>query len=222
MPYIYKITNDIDEMIYIGKTSHDNPYDRFKEHIKDSRKERCKNRQLYKHMNEYGREHFHFNVIEEVENDEIACEREVYWISFYDTYRNGLNGTLGGDGKAYLCLNEEEVITYHTTVAEYVSGRTAKYFKNNKKTINSILDKNNIKHLTLKEFFNLKTIKEKVSERSRTKVKREKDGKEEIFNSIIEAVKDIETKSKDKTKVANVCTAIKKNRKAYGYFWEYI
>lgn len=212
MPYIYKITNDIDEMIYIGKTSHDNPYDRFKEHIRDSKTERCKDRQLYKHMNKYGQEHFHFNIIEEVENDKIACEREMYWISFYDTYRNGLNGTLGGDGKAYLCLNEEEVITYHTTIADYYSGRTAKYFKVDKETIQRILKKHNIKWqsglLGNKKIYRV-----------------EENGTIASFISITQASKFLvekENLKKDCESVRkNISKALRRNTTAYGYKWYY-
>ncbi len=50
-------------------------------------------------MRKYGIEHFYIQLIEETDNPE---EREIYWIATKDTYHNGYNATLGGDGKKYL------------------------------------------------------------------------------------------------------------------------
>lgn len=47
MAFIYKITNDVNGKVYIGKTLF-SVEKRWKEHFKDSKKERCKNRPLYR------------------------------------------------------------------------------------------------------------------------------------------------------------------------------
>lgn len=47
----------------------------------------------------YGIDNFSFDVIEECTVNELN-EKEIYWISFYDTFFNGYNQTLGGDNKA--------------------------------------------------------------------------------------------------------------------------
>lgn len=73
MGYIYKIVNDINNKIYIGKTEF-NIEKRFKEHCQDSKKG-YENRPLYKAMNKYGIEHFSIEKIEECNNLE---EREKY------------------------------------------------------------------------------------------------------------------------------------------------
>ena len=62
MPYIYKITNDINNKIYIGKTLHAIEH-RFKEHCKDSKKRQNEKRPLYSAMNKYGIEHFHISIL---------------------------------------------------------------------------------------------------------------------------------------------------------------
>lgn len=98
MAYIYKITNDINNKIYIGKTLFDIEK-RFKEHCRDSRKINNEKRPLYSAMRKYGIEHFSVELIEECGNPE---EREKYWIEYYGTFKHGYNATLGGDGKAYL------------------------------------------------------------------------------------------------------------------------
>lgn len=98
MAYIYKITNDINGKIYIGKT-YNSIEKRFKEHCKDRLKRRCEQRPLYSAMNKYGVEHFHIELLEETDNPE---EKEKYWIEYYGSFKNGYNATKGGDGKFYV------------------------------------------------------------------------------------------------------------------------
>ena len=98
MAYIYKITNDINGKIYIGKTEK-TIQQRFKEHCRDSKKEVNKNRPLYRAMNKYGIEHFY---VEQIEETDVPEMRETYWIEFYGSFKNGYNATMGGDGKKYL------------------------------------------------------------------------------------------------------------------------
>ena len=101
MPYIYKITNSINGKIYIGKTS-SSIEERWKEHKKDSTKEYEKHRPLYRAMNKYGIENFSVEELEKCDTDKIACEREIYWIEYYGSFKNGYNATIGGDGKTYI------------------------------------------------------------------------------------------------------------------------
>lgn len=96
MAFIYKITNDVNGKVYIGKTLF-SVEKRWKEHLNDSRRERCKNRPLYRAMNKYGVEHFHIETIEQC-TDENVSDKEKYWISYYKSYHNGYNATYGGDG----------------------------------------------------------------------------------------------------------------------------
>ena len=99
MSYIYKITNDINDKVYIGKTNL-TVEERFTQHLRDSAKRKYENRPLYSAINKYGKEHFFVQELEEcLTND--ATEREQYWIQYYDSYKNGYNATLGGDGKAF-------------------------------------------------------------------------------------------------------------------------
>ena len=99
MPYIYKITNKINDKVYIGKTL-DTVEKRWKEHCRDSQKKNIKNRPLYSAMNKYGLNNF---IIEEIEqcNEEALNEREQYWIEYFGSFKYGYNATLGGDGKRY-------------------------------------------------------------------------------------------------------------------------
>ena len=98
--FIYKITNDVNGKVYIGKTNY-SIEKRFKEHCRDALKRRCEKRPLYSAMRKYGFEHFHIEQLEEVSLDD-ASEREKYWIEQYKSFHNGYNATMGGDGKNYV------------------------------------------------------------------------------------------------------------------------
>lgn len=105
MGYIYKITNIINNKIYIGKTSY-SVEDRFKQHIKDSVKDRCEKRPLYNAMNKYGVENFTVETIGEYPEEQLN-EKEQYWIDYFHTYEDGYNATKGGDG---MCLYDHSAI----------------------------------------------------------------------------------------------------------------
>ena len=103
MAFIYKITNDINQKVYIGKTER-SIEERFKEHCRAYRQERCEKRPLYAAMKKYGTEHFHIELVEETDTPE---EREQYWIKFYNSYGStGYNATMGGDSKKYIDYDE--------------------------------------------------------------------------------------------------------------------
>lgn len=104
MSKIYKIINDINDKVYVGKTMN-SIEKRFKEHCADSTRRDEENRPLYRAMNKYGVEHFSIHLIEECA-DEEASAREQYWIGFYKGYTEGYNATLGGDGKSYIDISE--------------------------------------------------------------------------------------------------------------------
>ena len=94
MGFIYKITNDINDKIYIGQTS-GTLEERFKQHKKKINSDDRKTFPLYNAMRKYGVEHFSIEMIEQTDH---LQEREQYWIKFFDSYNNGYNATLGGDG----------------------------------------------------------------------------------------------------------------------------
>ena len=144
MAYIYKIINNINQKIYIGKTS-STIEKRFKEHCNDSKKERCEKRPLYDAMNKYGIENFTVEKVEEVKNDEIASEREIYWINKLRTYIgfndcNGYDATLGGDSK--------RIYDYQIIAKKYLELKnqkeTAKYFQCDVETVKKACQENNI------------------------------------------------------------------------------
>ena len=100
MAYIYKITNQINGKIYIGKTVRTIKV-RWHEHNKDFISGRKSHLPLYKAFAKYGIENFQIEEIEEC-SDLILEERERYWIETYGSFKNGYNATIGGDGRPYI------------------------------------------------------------------------------------------------------------------------
>lgn len=134
MPYIYKITNLINQKSYIGKTSKVRPIERWYEHIRESKKERSAHRALYRAINKYGLSSFSFEVLEETDNPN---EREKFYIEHFDTYSNGYNETHGGDGRKYVAIDEIKVCKSY---AKYRSVATvASKFNCDRNTIERIL-----------------------------------------------------------------------------------
>lgn len=139
MAFIYVITNDVNGKQYVGKTNN-SIEKRFKEHILDSRRERCEKRPLYNAMNKYGVEHFHIEELEECSVEESA-KREEYWIAKLDTYgHNGYNATRGGDSKKY--YDYKEIADKYVELQN--QRKTAEYFHCDVHTVKIACEEYNI------------------------------------------------------------------------------
>lgn len=93
---VYKITNKINGKMYIGCTSQ-GIKKRFKEHLYSHKKNR-NNQYLYRAFRKYGPENFKISLLIEAETYEKMLSAEIKYIKKYDTYHNGYNMTLGGEG----------------------------------------------------------------------------------------------------------------------------
>lgn len=93
MAFIYKITNQINNKIYIGYTSN-TIQQRFEEHWYGRNSD---NSILHKAMIKYGKDAFKIEQVEEISED-IWIEKEQYWIDFYNSkVPNGYNICNGGN-----------------------------------------------------------------------------------------------------------------------------
>ena len=95
MPYIYKITNLINGKLYIGKTSN-SIKERWREHRNSINTANSWDRSIYQAIRKYGKENFSWEIIEECSKEELD-NKEIYWISYYNSYKNGYNQTTGGE-----------------------------------------------------------------------------------------------------------------------------
>ena len=71
---------------------------RKQQHLSSLRNNRHYNLHLQRAWNKYGEDNFSWSVLE-LCNIDYLDEREQYWINKYDSFNNGFNQTLGGDGK---------------------------------------------------------------------------------------------------------------------------
>ena len=89
---IYKITNSLNQMIYIGQSV--NLKDRLKTHIKAGLGIDSSNNKLYTAMKHDNVENFTFEIMEYCKREELN-EKEKYWIKFYSSDSFGYNMTIG-------------------------------------------------------------------------------------------------------------------------------
>jgi len=92
---IYKITNKVNNLVYIGCTIN-SLEQRFYEHLYRCFKTDYKSK-LYNSIKKYGETNFDISLIEECDVS-VIYETEKKYINEYDSYNNGLNSTLGGEG----------------------------------------------------------------------------------------------------------------------------
>lgn len=121
MGVIYKITNLINNKIYIGQTKIPEPK-RWQAHVwnaNNNSNNDCP--YLNNAINKYGKENFKREIIEECSN-ELLSEREKYWIKYYDTTNRekGYNLTQGGDG--YTKYNDEDILNAYEKTLSVRSG----------------------------------------------------------------------------------------------------
>ena len=95
---IYCIENILNGKKYIGYAK--NIFRRWKKHHSELRLNRHDNGYLQNIYNKYGKDIFKYWIIQECSNENLPL-MEIYWISYYNSYRDdgeGYNLTRGGDG----------------------------------------------------------------------------------------------------------------------------
>jgi len=92
---IYKITNTVTDKVYIGKTK--DSVKRLKKHFTNARLEDHQTK-LYRSIRKHGREVFIIHIIESNISEGKIDEKEIEYIAKYDSFANGYNMTLGGEG----------------------------------------------------------------------------------------------------------------------------
>lgn len=94
--FIYKITNLINNKIYIGKTKH-LIYKRWRQHIESSHNPKVA---IHYAIRKYGENNFKINVIMKCRTFKELNENEKFYIRYYKSLKNGYNLTEGGDGNS--------------------------------------------------------------------------------------------------------------------------
>ena len=108
---IYKIENTINHKVYIGQTSQERGFkDRYcrkgqgiervyNSYLYEQKHNRSYNVHLFRAIEKYGFDAFTVDEVFDValSHDELK-DKEIFYIEQFDSFRNGYNSTLGGDG----------------------------------------------------------------------------------------------------------------------------
>ena len=102
---VYKITNNVNDKVYVGITSIGFK-NRFKQHVRA-------NSYIGREIRRIGVENFKISIIDVAKTREEIMRKEVYWIDFYDSFNDGYNLTTGGEGASLnrtikVTLNENQ------------------------------------------------------------------------------------------------------------------
>ena len=127
---IYKITNKINNKVYIGQSR--DIVDRWNAHKYYTYSSKTK---LQNAFTKYGISNFTFEVIEECDIKDLD-EKEKYWINYYNSYEDGYNMTLGGQ--------EGRIIDYDSIINEFYNTKsihqTSYNLRINRETVRRALD----------------------------------------------------------------------------------
>lgn len=138
---IYIIKNTENQKIYIGKTF-DSIQTRFNTHKRDSKKVKNQHRHFYKAINKYGVDKFYIELLEDNIKEEELSNKEIEYILKLDSYNNGYNSTLGGDGSRYINIPDSEIIEKYKEL-KYIK-KVAEYYSICIDTVRLIIRNNNV------------------------------------------------------------------------------
>lgn len=207
MAYIYCIKNNINGKCYVGKTLK-SPNERFSEHLYDAYKPTEENRPLYRAIKKYGKNNFSLQTLEEC-TDELASEREIWYIKKLKTYAHGYNATIGGDGK--------QLFDHNVIKAQLEAGLSQKLITElNGCSIDLV------RQIRLENNIPLTKIRKQLSVVAYT----EDETEVGVFISAREAFRFLReigvtnSRGNGGTHIADVCKG--KRQMAYGFKWKYI
>lgn len=141
---IYIIKNNINKKVYIGQTIQ-TIEKRWQGHCRKGFHDGEKNMAIKKAILKYGKENFSIEVLEYCNIEDLDC-REIYYINFYNSYKEGYNSTLGGKSGAkplkLKTIEQQECVDLYKL--GFSLRNIAKEFNVDKATIKHIIEINNI------------------------------------------------------------------------------
>jgi group I intron endonuclease len=135
---LYRIINMKNGKCYVGKT-YAGFYIRLSRHISDSKRE---DRPLYRAIRKYGLNSFSAEILGEYPSN-LLESKEIEYIKYYDSFNNGYNATLGGEGHKLLDIDEKAVIKSYSTIGNIAE--VARQYNISHEIARQILLRNSIK-----------------------------------------------------------------------------
>ena len=160
MGYIYKITNKQNNKIYIGQTRI-NVNNRWRTHcaVSYNKNNEEYNFAFHRAIRKYGPSNFLVETIEECSDNNLN-DREKYWIAYYNSYKDGYNESLGGDG--HTKYNYDNIVNYYLN-HDFSIKDTCIHFQIYDQVVYSALQSKNINYKELNKRKNgIKKIGKKI------------------------------------------------------------
>ena len=123
---IYKITNNINNKAYIGKSG--DIENRWYSHVVELENNRHGNEHLQNSWNKHKENNFLFEILKEI-NDDIQLKiAEICYIYLYDSDLSdkGYNKTVGGEDFGYCYLSDETKTKRNKAISQALKGRQIK------------------------------------------------------------------------------------------------
>lgn len=243
MMVIYKITNKINDKIYIGQTNN------FKRRIKQHTKEKFSRISLIKRaVEKYGKENFEVIILFKHENKDLINFAEEFFIRYFNSTQRefGYNIKLGGDNytqseetkrkigeaqkgeKNHMYQKRGSLNKTSKPVQELKTGLifesamiASEYFGLNFSHICAVC--RGERNSTGKYIFRYIDENNKIIETSRSKISRGRRIKNKTTGEIFNSFKEISETYNRNIDSGNIIKVIKgKAKTSYGYEWEYI
>lgn len=204
---IYKITNQVNGKCYIGQSHNIN--ERWVKHRSRAYQINDINYDcyFYRAIRKYGLEHFSFEILEECSSEELS-KREMYYISFYDSFNpeHGYNMTMGGEGR--LVQDRNRVLELWNQGC--IIGDIAKIISGSRNTVKQILQEFDIDYESENKNRWIKKKSRSIEQYDEMK------NLINIWSSAREAERELHI---DHTAISDCCNYIRKF--AGGYIWRY-
>lgn len=136
--YIYKITNKVNGLSYIGQTRYTVEF-RWRQH--QHKYDGC---YFHNAIQKYGAENFTVETLEECEVSQLDS-REIYYIAKYNTFEKGYNLTIGGGGKRAIVSDNQYEEIKELYLSGFSSNKIATLYSVDKATIKKVLNIQGVK-----------------------------------------------------------------------------
>lgn len=154
---IYKITNKVNGKCYIGQTRYTLEF-RWRQHI-----HKKDNVYFHQAIHKYGVDNFDKEVLEECDIKDLDS-REIFYIAKFDTFKNGYNLTVGGDGCKRVVLDDKYEEIESLYLSGFSSNKIATLYQVDKATIVKILKSLGVKLRSNKLNINKQEFQELVQD----------------------------------------------------------
>lgn len=117
--YAYKKIDE-NKIVYVGQTTNLD-YRRYKHEKYDPTHQQVVEYEypLSRAIRKHGLDNFELIILEDnIQDEQVLINREMYWIEYYNTYKNGYNQTPGGKAPKYIKFEKETIDFAKTLIKE--------------------------------------------------------------------------------------------------------